>query len=68
LTTATLSGTDENFCRRSGGMSIGNEFFWQKLLCKVNFFPPNFPFRKYKRKIWREKNTMQKSEFYFAKE
>jgi hypothetical protein len=25
-----------------------------------NFFPPKFPFPKYKRKIWREKN-------YFAK-
>ncbi len=43
---------------------------WQKLLCKVdslfwrvNFFPPNFPFPKYKRKIWREKFTLQKSEF-----
>jgi hypothetical protein len=41
----------------------------QKFLCKVdslfwrvNFFPPNFPFTKYKRKIWREKNTLQKSE------
>jgi hypothetical protein len=31
------------------------------LLCKVNFFPPKFPFPKYKRKIWREKN-------YFANE
>jgi hypothetical protein len=31
------------------------------LLCKVNFFPPKFPFPKYKRKFWREK-------VYFAKE
>jgi hypothetical protein len=40
------------------------EKLWQKLLCKlgslfgrVNLFPPNFSFTKYKRKIWREKNT-----------
>ncbi len=32
------------------------------------FFPPKFPFPKYKRKIWREKINLQKSEFYFAKE
>jgi hypothetical protein len=49
---------------------------WKKLLCKVEFtllkskfFPPNFPFPKYKRKIWREKilckrvnSTLQMSE------
>jgi hypothetical protein len=28
---------------------------WKNLPCKVNFFPPNFSFPKYKRKIWREK-------------
>jgi hypothetical protein len=31
------------------------------LFCQVIFFPPNFPFPKYKRKVWREK-------IYFAKE
>ncbi len=43
---------------------------WQKLLCKVdslfwrvNFFPPNFPFTKYKRKVWREKILCKKVNF-----
>jgi hypothetical protein len=37
-------------------------------LLQSNFFPPKFPFPKYKGKIWREKITLQKSEFYFANE
>jgi hypothetical protein len=50
-----------------------NIFFGgQKLLCqinslfrRVNFFPPNFPFPKYKRKFWREKFTLQMNEVLF---
>jgi hypothetical protein len=31
------------------------------------FFPPNFCFVFWKREFWREKITLQKSEFHFAK-
>jgi hypothetical protein len=63
------------FCRRI--RVVLTEFFFRgktvvflrkNLLCKVNslfwranFFPPKFPFPKFKRKIWREK-------VYYAKE
>jgi hypothetical protein len=33
---------------------------WKNFLCKVDFFPPKFPFPKYKRKIWREKKLLCK--------
>jgi hypothetical protein len=34
------------------------------LFCQVNFFPPNFPFPKYKRKFWREKIRRDVVQFY----
>jgi hypothetical protein len=37
-------------------------------LLRSKFFPAKFPFSKDKRKIWREKIILQKSEFYFAKD
>ncbi len=49
-------------------------YLWQKLFWKINslfwrvfenFFPPNFPFPKYKRKIWREKFTLQRNEVHY---
>jgi hypothetical protein len=40
-----------------------NTLFW-----RVNFFPPKFPFPKYKRKFWREKIYSSKEWIYFAKE
>jgi hypothetical protein len=39
----------------------------EKPSLQSRFFPPNFPFPKYKRKIWREKNYFAK-EIHFAKE
>jgi hypothetical protein len=56
-----FSGFQQN-CSGQNLLSKVNPLFW-----KVNFFPPKFSFPKYKRKIWREKLTLQKSEFYFAK-
>jgi hypothetical protein len=43
------------------GFLEGVESFWKNFLCKVNFFPPNFRFPKYKEKFGGEK-------IYFAKE
>ncbi len=36
---------------------------WTSLLCKVKFFPLKFSFVFWKRESWREKFTLQKSEF-----